>query len=68
MKISDIVKKALDKLRNRPYSNEHIANEIENELNEQRFKWIQEQNSITLAIKAAKEDNSIPKSNISSHG
>jgi hypothetical protein len=63
MKISEIIKNTLDKLRNRPYSNEYIANQIENELNEQRFKWIQEQNSITLAIKAAKYDETIPKSN-----
>jgi len=66
--VKDIILNTLKSLRGRPYSNEYIADKIENDIrtkqNECRFKWIQEQNSITLAIKAAKQDETIPKSNV----
>ena len=66
--MKDIILKTLSKLRGRPYSNEYIADQIENDLrvfqNECRFKRIQEQNSITLAIKATRQQEEIPKSNI----
>jgi hypothetical protein len=66
--MKDLILKVLQKYRGRPNSNEYIAEQIENEIrlnqNECRFKWIQEQNSITLAIKAAKQDETIPKSNV----
>lgn len=66
--MKDIILKTLSKFRSRPYSNEFIANEIENDLrtyqNECIFKRVQEQNSITLAIRAAREQEQIPKSNL----
>jgi hypothetical protein len=70
--MKNIIIKVLEKYRGRPHSNEYIAEQIEEAIkvnqNECRFKWVQEQNSITLAIRAAKQRESVPKSNITSHG
>ena len=70
--MKEIIKNALDKLRGRPYNNDYLAEQIENDIkqkqNECRFKWIQEQNSITLKIQAMRQRETIPKSNIASHG
>jgi len=70
--MKEIIEKVLDRLRQRPYNNRYLAEQIEAEIKQKqdecRFKWIQEQNSITLKMQALKQHETVPKSNITSHG